>query len=152
MLLFSPLCMCVGRGWWWGVCITPVLTGVLSATLSTSLAILGKSLIFLNFSFLINGNFYFTGAMRINTPWMGFPGGSDGKASAYNAGDPGSIPGLGRSPREGNGNPLQYSCLENSTDGGAWWATVNGVAKCQIQLSNFTMKIKLDTVHIILNM
>ena len=83
---------------------------------------------------------------------MGFPGGSDGKASAYNAGDPGSIPGLGRSPREGNGNPLQYSCLENSTDGGAWWATVNGVAKCQIQLSNFTMKIKLDTVHIILNM
>ena len=51
---------------------------------------------------------------------MGFPGGSDGKASACNAGDPGSIPGLGRSPGEGNGNPLQYSCLENSMDGGAW--------------------------------
>ena len=50
----------------------------------------------------------------------GFPGGSDGKASARNAGDPGSIPGLGRSPGEGNGNPLQYSCLENSMDGGAW--------------------------------
>ena len=50
----------------------------------------------------------------------GFPGGSDGKASAYNAGDPGSIPGLGRSPGEGNGNPLQYSCLENSMDRGAW--------------------------------
>ena len=48
-----------------------------------------------------------------------FPGGSDGKASAYNAGDPGSIPGLGRSPGEGNGNPLQYSCLENPMDGGA---------------------------------
>ena len=47
---------------------------------------------------------------------MGFPGSSDGKASAYNVGDPGSIPGSGRSPREGNGNPLQYSCLENSTD------------------------------------
>ena len=46
----------------------------------------------------------------------GFPGGSDGKASAYNAEDPGSIPGLGRSPGEGNGNPLQYSCLENSMD------------------------------------
>ena len=46
------------------------------------------------------------------------------KASAYNAGDPGSIPGSGRSPGEGNGNPLQYSCLKNSTDGGAWWATV----------------------------
>ena len=50
----------------------------------------------------------------------GFPGGSDSKASACNAGDPGSIPGLGRSPGEGNGNPLQYSCLENSMDGGAW--------------------------------
>ena len=49
----------------------------------------------------------------------GFPGGSDGKAFACNAGDPGSIPGLGRSPGEGNGNPLQYSCLENPMDGGA---------------------------------
>ena len=51
---------------------------------------------------------------------MGFPGGSKGKASACNVGDPGSIPGLGRSPGKGNGNPLQYSCLENSMDGGAW--------------------------------
>ena len=59
----------------------------------------------------------------------GFPGGSDGKVSAYNAGDPGSIPGSRRSPGEGNGNPLQYSCLENPMDGGAWWATVYGVAK-----------------------
>ena len=50
----------------------------------------------------------------------GFPGGSDGKASAYNAGDPGSIPGSGRSPGEGDGNPLQYSCLENTMDGEAW--------------------------------
>ena len=49
-----------------------------------------------------------------------FPGGSDSKASAYNAGDPGSIPGLGRSPGEANGNPLQCSCLENPTDRGAW--------------------------------
>ena len=49
----------------------------------------------------------------------GFPGGSDGKASACNVGDPGSIPGLGRSPGEGNGNPLQHSCLENPMDGGA---------------------------------
>jgi len=49
-----------------------------------------------------------------------FPGGSDGKVSAYRAGDPGSIPGSGRSPGEGNGNPLQYSCLENPMDGGAW--------------------------------
>ena len=61
--------------------------------------------------------------------YVGFPGGSDGKASARDAGDPGSIPGLGRSPGEGNGNPLQYSCLENPMDGGAWWATVHGVTK-----------------------
>ena len=60
---------------------------------------------------------------------MGFPGGSDGKASAYDAGDPGSIPGSGRSPREGNGKPLQYSCLENPMDGEAWQGTVHGVAE-----------------------
>ena len=58
-----------------------------------------------------------------------FPGGSDSKASAYNAGDPGSIPGSGRSPGEGHGSPLQYSCLENPMDEGAWLATVHGVAK-----------------------
>ena len=51
---------------------------------------------------------------------LGFPGGPDSKASAYNVGDLGSIPGLGRSCGEGNGNPLQYSCLENPMDGGAW--------------------------------
>ena len=55
--------------------------------------------------------------------------GSDGKEAACNAGDPGSIPGSGRSPGEGNGNPLQYSCLENPMDRGAWQATVCGVAK-----------------------
>ena len=60
---------------------------------------------------------------------QGFPGGSDGKSSACNVGDLGSIPGLGRSPGEGNGNPLQYSCLENSMDGGAWWAAIHGVTK-----------------------
>ena len=60
---------------------------------------------------------------------MGFPDGSDGKESACCAGDPGSIPGLGRSPGEGNGNPLQYPYLENSMDRGAWWATVHGVLK-----------------------
>ena len=57
---------------------------------------------------------------------MGFPSSSDGKASACGAGDPGLIPGLGRSPGEGNGNPLQYSCLESAMDRGAWWATVHG--------------------------
>ena len=60
------------------------------------------------------------------------------KVSAYNAGDPGSIPGLGRSTGEGNGNPLQYSCLENPMDRGAWQATVHGVAKSLIRLSDFT--------------
>ena len=62
-----------------------------------------------------------------------FPGGSDGKVSDCNEGDLGLTPGLGRSPGEGNGNPLQYSCLENPTDGGARQATVHGVAKSQIQ-------------------
>ena len=58
-----------------------------------------------------------------------FLGGSDSKESACSAGDLGLIPGLGRSPGVGNGNPLQYSCLENSMDRGAWWATVHGVEK-----------------------
>ena len=72
-----------------------------------------------------------------NAPILkGFPGGSGGKASARNAGDLGSIPGLERSPGEGNGNPLQYSCLESPMDRGAWRATVHGVAKSQIQLGD----------------
>ena len=60
---------------------------------------------------------------------LDFPGGSEVKASAWNAGDMGSVPGLGRSPGEGNGNPLQYSCLKNPMEEGAWCATVHGVAK-----------------------
>ena len=68
----------------------------------------------------------------------GFPGGSDSKASACNVGDLGLIPGLGRSPGEGNGNPLQFSCLENLMDGGAWWATIHGVSKSWTRLSDFT--------------
>ena len=72
---------------------------------------------------------------------MGFPGGSSGKevknppANAGDAGDMGSIPGLGRSPGGGNGNPLQYPCLKNPRDRGDWWATVPGVVKNQTQLS-----------------
>ena len=65
---------------------------------------------------------------------MGLPSGSDGKESACNAGDTVLIPGLGRSPGEGNGNPLQYSCLENSMDRGAWQAVVHGVEKNQTRL------------------
>ena len=71
-----------------------------------------------------------------------FPGGSEVKASACRVGDLGSIPGSGRSPGEGNGNPLQYSCLENPMDRGAWWATVHRVAKSQTRLSYFTFKFQ----------
>ena len=73
-----------------------------------------------------------------STTPLGFPGGSEGKASAVNAGRQGSIPGSGRSPGEGNGNLLQYSRLENPMDGGAWWATGYGVAKSRTRLSDFT--------------
>ena len=66
----------------------------------------------------------------------GFPGGSDGKESACNTGDVSLIPGSGRSLGEGNDNPLQYSCLGNSMDRGAWWATVHGVPKHRTQLNN----------------
>ena len=68
----------------------------------------------------------------------GAHGGSDGKESACSAGDLGSTPVLGRSPGEGNGNTLQYSCLENPMERGAWWATVHGVTKSWTQLSDFT--------------
>ena len=67
---------------------------------------------------------------RLPTPvFLGFPGGSDSKESACNTGDPGLIPGLGICPGGGHGNSLQYSCLENSMDRGAWQATVHGVIK-----------------------
>ena len=69
-------------------------------------------------------------------PLKGVPGGSDGKESACNAGDPGIIPGLGKYPGEGNGNPLQYFCLENPMDRGAWRVTVHGVTKSRTQLSD----------------
>ena len=75
---------------------------------------------------------------------MGFPGDSDDKESAFNVGDLGSIPGLGRSPEEGNGYPLQYSCLENSMDRGAWWAKVYGVTKSQTR-SNYVLSS--DTLY-----
>jgi len=67
---------------------------------------------------------------------MGLPGGSDSKESTCHAGDPGLIPGSGRSPGGGHSNPLQYSCLENPVDRGAWWATVHGVTKSPTRLSN----------------
>ena len=78
-----------------------------------------------------------TSSCSLSSRW-GFPDGSEVKASACNAGDLGLIPGLGRTPGEGNGNPLQYSCLENPVDGGAWWATAHGVAKSWTRLRDLT--------------
>ena len=79
---------------------------------------------------------------------MCFPGGSEVKASACNEGDLGLIAGAGRSPGEGDGNPLQYSCLENPMDGGAWWATVYGVAKSRTRLRDFTVTFHFSFVLI----
>ena len=73
-----------------------------------------------------------------STPTMGYPGGSVVKNPPTNAGDSGWILGLGRSPGEGNGNPLQCSCLENPMDRGAWWAIVHGVVRDRTRLSDFT--------------
>ena len=83
------------------------------------------------FSFALNLSFTVIHMRR-----QGFPGGSDGKESAWHAEDPGSIPGSGRSPEEGHDNPPQYSRLENSMDRESWWATVHGVTKSQTQLSD----------------
>ena len=79
---------------------------------------------------------------------MVLPGGSGGKESAFSARDLGSIPGSGRSPRGGNGNPRQYSCLENPMDGGAWGATVHWVAESWPQLSTHTETLNtLGQIH-----
>ena len=79
--------------------------------------------------------------------YMGFHGGSDGKESACNAGDLVSIPRSGRSPGEGNGNPLQYSCLENSTDRGGWQATVHEVAE-----SGITEKLTFSQAYLVVDL
>ena len=78
--------------------------------------------------------------IRLLSHW-GFPGGSDSKEPACNAGELGSIPGSGRFSGEGNGNPLKFSCLENSMDRGAWRATVHGVTESQTQLSDLVYLI-----------
>ena len=90
-----------------------------------------------------------------------FPGGAEVKASACNVGDLGSIPGSGRSPGEGNGNPLQYSCLENPMDGGAWWATVHrsqrvghnwatSLSLCYLAQQNLTVSVLAEPHPVIL--
>ena len=78
---------------------------------------------------------------------MGFPGGSDGKVSDCNAGDLGSIPGSGISPGGRNGNPLQYSCLENSMDKGACQATVHGVENSWTRLSDFHFQFVTKVIN-----
>ena len=80
----------------------------------------------------------------------GSPGGPDGKESACNAGDPGLIPGSGRSHGEGNGNPLQYSCLENLTYGGPWWARVSAVTESRTRLTLLSMHTLLISWTLIL--
>ena len=77
----------------------------------------------------------------------GFPSGSDSKESAFHAGDLGSISGSGRPPGEGNGNPLQYSCLDNPMDGGAWWATVREVANSGTLYEGQLYKYNWKKVH-----
>ena len=85
--------------------------------------------------------------MHTQVECQGFPGGTEVKASACNVGDLGSIPGSGRSPGKGNGNPLQYSCLENPMDGVAWQAAVHGVTKSRTRLSDFTLIKYQLSVH-----
>ena len=86
---------------------------------------------------------------RLPTPvFLGFPCGSAGKESACNVGDLGSIPGLGRSPGEGTGNPVQCSCLENPMDRGAWQATVLRVTKSWTRLSDFHSLTKLCSLDV----
>ena len=93
----------------------------------------------------------FWSALLVSCNSLGFPGGSEVKASTCNVGDLGLIPGLGRSPGEGNGNPLQYSCLENPMDGGAWWATILGVAKSRTRLSKPLHSLGSNTVTLCLH-
>ena len=93
--------------------------------------------------------FFFPLPMLYLETRINFPHSSLDKESACSVGDLGLIPGLGRSPRKGNGNPLQYSCLENSMDRGAWWATVHGVAKSQTWLSDLHFHFLSPLLHLI---
>ena len=87
------------------------------------------------------------GLLVTGLPTLGFSHGSVVKNPPANARDAGSIPGLGRFPGEGDGNPLQYFCLENPMNRGAWWTTVHGVSKSQILLSDWTTRVTSDPTH-----
>ena len=97
--------------------------------------------------FLVGSAGVFSGYMPRSKIALDFLHSSVSKESACNAGDPGSIPGLGRSPGEENGNPLQYPCLENLMDRGAWWAAVHGVSKSRTWLSDFTFTFHFHTYY-----
>ena len=90
--------------------------------------------------------------LKADYPSLGFPGGAEVKNLPANAGDArdtGSIPGLGKSPRVGNGNPLQYSCLEDFMDRGAWWATGHGVTESRTQLSTSLIVRRLPSHNLL---
>jgi len=111
------------QGWLWGN------TGATLGTVPFSVNN-GKKTFFSLILFSIGIIYTHTQVLLFLSVWyMGFPGGLGGKESTCNAGDLGSTPGLRRSPGGGHGNPLQYSCLENPTDRGAWRTTVHGVTK-----------------------
>ena len=111
----------------WVTCFDPHSNQVRKLLSFVSLLLIRRGLVKCNRLEVLKPSFY---------PHQGFPGGLDGKESACHAGDPGSVPGSGRSSGEGNGYPLQYSCLGNPINGGAWWAVVHGVAKCWTRLSD----------------
>ena len=121
----------------WNVLILGILSGFFGPSFSLKLFGGKDCFTWLLFFFKVSLNVFFNRKKHCillltcvyQNFWCGFPGGSEVKASACNAGDMGSIHRSGRSPGEGNSNPLQYSCLENPMDGGAWWATVHGAAK-----------------------
>ena len=98
--------------------------GTISITTQSNITLNYMNMISHNWMLKLSNSLFSFNIYLLSTSYIYFPAGSEGKESACNSGDPGSIPGLGRSSGEGNGNPFQYSCLENPMDGGAWRATV----------------------------
>ena len=131
---FSTTCFLRMFNWWWDfvcVCVWGLHTvNPRHRPLPWKWA--GKKCLFLR----IHSNAKFLSSCT-KASIKGFPGGSDSKDSAFNAGDLGLLPGSGTSPGERNGNQLQYSCLEKSTDRGVWWGTVRGAAKSRSWLSEY---------------
>ena len=134
MYIFIPVCVCVCIFVYADKCLQDFMAGVLSKKRNFILCTSVVYIIARNMHLFYNWIITIKCSIDIENKIGRFPGGSEVKASACNAGDLGSVPGLGRSPGEGNGNPLQYSCLENPMDRGAWWATLHGVTKSRTRL------------------